>query len=172
MEALAKSHQGGRKMLRYGVMSQRLLITPLLLDIAWCLKYIILTTFLLGVLTDWWLSNASGWGPELGRRRRTSQVSSSQQWASSSPKQAVSSPKAAAGQSQKLQDPSCHPPVGWDWNINWFRFLQSCYFEWEKISSRSDIKQSRGSHTWDKTKDRTACDSKATGHTRDGNAKR
>ena len=53
VEALAKSHQGGRKMLRYGVMSQRLLITPLLLDIAWCLKYIILTTFLLGVLTDW-----------------------------------------------------------------------------------------------------------------------
>ena len=93
----AKSHQGGEKTLRYGVMTQRVLITPLLLDIAWCLKYIILTTLLLGVLTDWWLSNASGWGPELGRRRRTSQVSSSQQWASSTqqPKAGSEQPKSS-----------------------------------------------------------------------------
>ena len=41
-------------------------------------------------------------------------VASSELAALSSPKEAVSSPKAAAGQSQKLQDPSCHPPVGWD----------------------------------------------------------
>ena len=75
------------------------------------MKYIILTTFRLGVLTDWWLSNASGWGPELGRRRRTSQVSSSQQWASSTqqPKGGSEQPKSSCRAESEAARPQLPP---------------------------------------------------------------